>query len=72
MMYDTGRVYDGQQILAITVEHESVDEWGLRVIEAIFLDASRHISGRVNTILFGDDIGQAILSAYDAGQYKPL
>lgn len=70
--YQTGRTYDGEQVLQISVESESVDEYGLTEVVATFVDQSRHIKGRVNTIIFNDGIGAAVLSAYDAGRYESL
>ena len=71
--FTTGRTYDAPQVLLITVEHKSTDEHGLIDITATFVDASRHISGRVETVLFpGDLIGKAVLAAYDAGNYSIL
>jgi hypothetical protein len=71
--FTTGRTYDAPQVLLITVEHKSTDEHGLIDITATFVDASRHISGRVETVLFRRElIGEAVLAAYDSGNYSPL
>ena len=71
--FTTGRTYDTPQVLLITVESKTTDEWGISDITATFNDASRHISGRVTTIAFSlDRIGEAVLAAYDAGNYSPL
>ena len=71
--YSTGRTYDAPQVLAITVEKETMDEeFGLVDIVATFRDDSRHISGRVNTVVFNDGIGPAVLAAYDAGHYEAI
>lgn len=70
--YTTGRTYDTAQVLEITVESESTDSWGLREIVATFSDASRHIKGRVHTVVFADGIGKAVLEAYDAGRYESI
>lgn len=70
--YTTGRTYDTAQVLEISIESQVEDEFGLTEIVATFKDASRHISGRVNTIVFNDGIGAAVLSAYDAGQYQAI
>jgi len=70
--YNTGRTYDAPQVLQITVESESVDEYGLTTVRATFTDASRHISGRVNALLFNDGLGEAVLTEYDAGRYEPI
>lgn len=71
--YRTGRTYDAPQVLLITVEDQTSDEFGFKDITATFVDASRHISGRVRTVVFGrDPIGEAVLAAYDAGNYSPL
>ncbi len=71
--FRTGRTYDAPQVLLITVESKTTDEHGIADITATFKDYSRHISGRVNIMLFpGGLIGEAVLAAYDAGQYSPL
>ena len=71
--YSTGRIYDKPQVLLIKVEQQTTDEFGLIDLVATFVDSSRHISGRVKTVLFKNDlIGEAVLQAYDAGQYSPL
>ena len=71
--YSTGRTYDAPQVLLITVESKTTDEWGISDITATFNDASRHISGRVETLLFpGGLVGEAVLAAYDAGNYSPM
>jgi hypothetical protein len=71
--FSTGRVYDAPQVLDITVEQESADEFGIIYFTAVFVDASRHISGRVETVAFKDsEIGKAVLQAYDAGQYQAV
>ena len=70
--YKTGRTYDGEQLLHIIVESESIDEYGLTNIVATFEDASRHIKGRVNTIIFNDGLGAAVLTEYDAGRYQAI
>jgi len=73
LKYNTGRIYDAPQVLQITVEQQTTDEFGLIDLVATFVDSSRHISGRVETVLFKNDpIGEAVLKAYDAGQYSPL
>jgi hypothetical protein len=71
--FNTGRTYDAPQVLQITVTRQTTDEWGIVDFTATFSDASRHISGQVQTIAFSPDrIGQAVLASYDAGQYSPL
>lgn len=70
--YNTGRTYDTAQVLEITIESDTEDEFGLRDVVATFKDESRHITGRVNAIVFADGVGPAVLAAYDAGQYQPL
>lgn len=72
IQYATGRTYDTEQVLMINIESESTDDFGLLEIVATFTDDSRHIKGRVNTIVFNDGIGAAVLAAYDAGQYQPI
>ena len=68
--FSTGRIYDAPQILQITIESESTDEFGLQNVIATFNDASRHIKGRVEVIVFNDGIGQAVLESYDQGRYE--
>lgn len=69
IQYATGRTYDAPQVLNISIESIDTDEFGLDEIVATFEDASRHIKGRVHTVVFSDGIGQAVLDAYDAGRY---
>jgi hypothetical protein len=70
--YETGRTYDAKQVLLIDIESESIDEFGIREIVATFKDDSRHIKGRVNTLVFNDGVGASVLCAYDAGQYESI
>jgi hypothetical protein len=71
--YTTGRTYDKPQVLLITVEDKTTDEFGLIDLVATFVDSSRHISGRVETVMSPrETIGEAVLQAYDAGNYSPL
>jgi hypothetical protein len=71
--YTTGRTYDKPQVLLITVEDKTTDEFGLIDLVATFVDASRHISGRIQTVMFPHEtVGAAVLQAYDAGKYSPL
>ena len=72
MKFTTGRNYGIPQVLDITVEAQGApDEFGLVNITASFTDASRNISGRVSTLILSpDDMGPAVLSAYDAGKYS--
>ena len=70
--YETGRTYDAKQVLLINIESESIDEFGIREIVATFKDDSRHIKGRVNTLVFNDGVGASVLTAYDAGQYESI
>ena len=61
--YETGRIYDGPQVLQIT---EAVNGW-------TFTDESRHMGEMfVSDDLFfdGDDVGAFILRSYDAGDYR--
>lgn len=73
----TGRTYDGPQVLRITVESEKTDEFGIREVVAVFQDESRHISGRVQTLMFHtrwshQAIGAEVLAEYDAGRYQAI
>lgn len=71
--YSTGRDYGKPQVLRITVESKTTDEFGMTDVTATFVDSARGISGRVQTIVFGNDpIGAAVLAAYDAGNYSLL
>jgi hypothetical protein len=70
--HETGRIYDTKQVLEIVVESDIEDEFGIRDIVATFNDSSRNIKGKVNTVVFNDGIGQAVLDAYDAGRYQSL
>ena len=68
----TGRTYDCPQVLRITIEERTEDEFGIEEVTATFIDASRHIKGRVKTLVFGKKLGAAILAAYDAGDYQAI
>lgn len=70
--YTTGRTYDEPQVLEIEIEARTEDEFGLEEITATFRDQSRHISGRVNALVFPDGIGPAVLAEYDAGRYTAI
>jgi hypothetical protein len=73
LIYKTGRVYDSEQVLEIEVQKSVEDEFGMRDIVATFTDASRRISGRVEIVVFdSSDIGKAVLSSYDSGNYATL
>jgi hypothetical protein len=71
IQYETGRTYDGAQVLEIYVlSAQQFGEWDMRDIIATFRDRSRGINGRVETVVFGSEsIGKAVLEAYDAGRY---
>ena len=72
--FNTGRIYDAPQILQIDIMESATDDFGFVSGKATFVDHSRYIAGTVDYFLaFGhkdNDIGEAILSAYDAGAYK--
>ena len=71
--YATGRTYDTPQVLAITIESQIADDFGLIDLVATFVDASRHISGRVNTVMLPHEtVGAAVLAAYDYGNYSSI
>jgi hypothetical protein len=70
--YKTGRTYSKPQVLAITVETQSEDDYGFNDVVATFVDESRGIAGRVSIVLADDDLGQSVLKAYDAGQYQTI
>lgn len=70
IQFKTGRTYDTKQVLEITIEQDQEDEYGLQNVTATFTDASRHIAGRVQTVVFPtESIGEAVLKEYDAGRY---
>jgi hypothetical protein len=73
--YNTGRTYDTEQVLKITIEQMQPNDFGIVDFIAVFVDSSRHISGRVYTASITsaeNDIGRAVLGAYDAGLYDPV
>jgi hypothetical protein len=71
--FSTGRTYDADQVLEITVLDDLEDEFGLRDVSATFVDASRHIKGKLDVVVFLDEtIGEAVLKAYDAGNYQSI
>ena len=73
IQHATGRTYDKPQVLHITIESQTADEFGLIDLVATFVDASRHISGRVNTVQFPHEtVGVAVLAAYDYGNYASI
>jgi len=73
IQFKTGRTYDAEQVLEITIEQNREDEFGIREITAKFVDASRNIEGRVNFVASAfTDIGKAVLEEYDAGQYTSI
>jgi len=73
--YKTGRTYDGEQVLKITIEQMQSNDFGIVDFTAVFVDASRHVRGRVSTASITSaehDIGRAVLGAYDFGFYDPV
>lgn len=74
--YKTGRDYGTPQILDITIESVREDDLGDRHVTVQFVDASRNISGRVQTVILsfeGDllkSLGPAVKEAYDHGRYS--
>jgi hypothetical protein len=71
--YKTGRTYDAEQVLTIEIKQDIEDEFGMRDIVATFTDPSRCISGRVEIVVFdSSDIGKAVLSSYDSGNYATI
>ena len=73
IQHATGRDYGKPQVLTITIESQTTDDFGLIDITATFVDASRHISGRVSTVMFPhESIGAAVLAAYDYGNYSSI
>ena len=70
--YPTGRTYDAPQVLEIELLNLTEDEWGNLTGSALFVDHSRHIAARVDFFTLSEsdaDIGRAVLSAYDSGEY---
>jgi hypothetical protein len=70
--YATGRNYGMPQVLTITIESETTDDYGFTDVVATFSDASRNISGRVTLVTDTKGLGEAVLQAYDAGQYQTI
>lgn len=71
--YKTGRTYSTEQVLQITVEQDTQDEFEMHDIVATFVDVSRGIMGRVEATVYGSDsIGDAVLRKYDAGHYATI
>ena len=70
--YATGRNYGMPQVLTITIESETTDDLGFTDVVASFTDVSRNISGRVALVTDTKGLGQAVLQAYDAGQYQTI
>ena len=70
--FRTGRIYDTEQVLEITIEQDK-DDGLIREVTATFVDASRNIEGRVHTVASSiAGIGPIVLEAYDAGHYTPI
>lgn len=70
--YTTGRDYDTPQVLKIEVLHSDTDDFGFITGKALFVDHSRYIAATVDFVAFGKkdaDIGEAVLAAYDSGDY---
>ena len=73
--YSTGRIYDGPQLLEITVVRTADwDEFDVASCEIYFNDKSRHIAGRHASISYKGDAdtqatGGYVLRIYDAGKY---
>ena len=71
--YITGRTYDTEQVLEITLLDSNVCEFGTVVGKALFLDRSRRIAASVDFVSFNDSpeaIGKAVLGVYDSGDYS--
>lgn len=70
IIFNTGRNYNGAQVLSINVPPAPADS--LDDVEVSFTDAARNISGIVTLIGFELDgnIGPAVLREYDAGRYR--
>jgi len=76
LTYNTGRIYNGEQTLEITVTPlETPGEFGEYNASLKFVDASRNISGIIPSyLIFSTDTPQevcrACLSMYDKGNYQ--
>ena len=72
--FDTGRLYNGPQVLEITVQYPEFGDDMIADGVAVFIDNSRGISGRVHIWVFESDkdrdIGRSVLKEYDAGAYE--
>ena len=71
--FATGRTYDVPQVLEIEVLESTTDEWGFVDGLARFIDCSRHITGSVGFFAKSNsaqDVGDAVLTAYDRGDYE--
>ena len=74
LQYETGRQYNGLQVLEITIEDKTIDDYGFVDYTITFRDSSRAISGRVN-LFFQENsdipcnLGKRVLDVYDAGNY---
>lgn len=70
----TGRRYDGDQILILSVPAYEFDSIGCAEFRVHFEDASRGISGYVNVMMFDFDcdgiMNRQVLQKYDAGNYE--
>lgn len=70
--FRTGRIYDTEQVLEITIEQDK-DDGLVREVTATFVDASRRIEGRVHVVASSiAGIGPIVLEAYDAGNYTHI
>ena len=76
--YITGREYDGEQILLITIESEKQEDFaGYVELVITFIDNSRHIKGRVRLPMMNENytcklIGSDVLRLYDMGLYQSI
>ena len=81
--YVTGREYDGEQVLLITVESEKQENFegydaaGYVELTVNFIDRSRNIKGRVTLPMINKNyschlLGRDLLMSYDMGLYQSI
>lgn len=74
--FNTGRTYNGKQILVITHRDIGFDEDLLDMVEVAFYDPSRNVKGAVRLMVFcfttQHEVGRTVLDLYDAGAYKTV
>lgn len=75
-VWNTGRLYTREgQIIAAVAEPTKVNEYGERVYSITFRDASRHITGRFETIepeIVSWGLKRIVGDVYDLGDWKDV